>query len=81
MEFPCDFPIKAMGLSEHDIQTLATEIVTRHYPELEPDNITSRPSHGNKYISVTLTITATSRKQLDAIYHELSACEQIIMAL
>ncbi len=70
-----------MGLSEHDIHALASEIVARHYPELAPDNITSRPSHENKYISVTFTITATSRKQLDAIYHELSACEQIIMAL
>ena len=81
IKFPCTFPIKAMGLSGHDIQALAAEIVTRHYPELEPNNITSRASHGNKYISITLTITATSRKQLDAIYHELSACEQIIMAL
>ena len=70
-----------MGLSGHDIQVLATEIVARHYPELEVDNISSRPSHGNKYISVTLTIMATSREQLDAIYYDLTACEQIIMAL
>lgn len=70
-----------MGLSAHDIQTLATEIVARHYPELEAGNISSRPSQGNKYISVTLTITATSREQLDAIYYDLTACEQIIMAL
>ena len=70
-----------MGLSGHDIQALATEIVTRHYPELEASNITSRSSQGDKYISITLIITATSRKQLDDIYHELSACEQILMAL
>ena len=81
IKFPCTFPIKAMGLSGHDIQVLATEIVARHYPELETDNISSRPSHGNKYISVTLTITASSREQLDAIYYDLTACEQIIMAL
>lgn len=81
LEFPCEFPIKAMGLLEHGIQALATEIVTRHFPELEENAIRSRQSQGSKYISVTITITATSREQLDAIYHELTACEQIIMAL
>lgn len=81
IEFPCEFPIKAMGLSEHDIRSIATKIVVRHAPDLDATSVTIRPSKDNKYISVTITITAISRDQLDAIYHELTACEQIIMAL
>ena len=81
IEYPCEFPIKAMGLFEHDIQSLAIEIVARHAPDLDTTSVTCRPSQGNKYISVTITITAINQEQLDAIYYELTACEQIIMAL
>ena len=43
--------------------------------------VTVRPSNGGKYLAVTVTIVASSRAQLDAIYHELVACEQVLVAL
>lgn len=81
MEFPCQFPIKAMGSTEHDIQSVVWSIVQRHVPDLHTDQIYQRPSKGGRYVSITITIEAHSRAQLDAIYYDLTACEQILMAL
>lgn len=81
MQFPCEFPIKAMGKSVDDLQTIVMQIMNRHVEDLHRSAIKCRPSSKGNYISITVTITAQSREQLDAIYGDLSACEQIIMAL
>lgn len=81
MTFPCLFPIKAMGLSGEDLNTLVVTLIRKHAPDLKESAIESRPSRHGKYTSVTVTIEATSQAQLDAIYRELTACERIIMAL
>jgi putative lipoic acid-binding regulatory protein len=81
MEFPCSFSIKAMGLATPDFTTAVEEIVCRHTPDSDNNKVTTRPSKGGKYISVTVTIEARSREQLDAIYQDLSAHEQVLMSL
>ncbi len=81
MEFPCEFPIKAMGLASKTLHMAVLEIVQRHAPEAGKHTLKSRPSSNGKYVSVTITINATSRAQLDAIYLDLTACEQVLMAL
>jgi putative lipoic acid-binding regulatory protein len=81
LEFPCKFPIKAMGLAEHEIGAIVAEIVGRHAPDVYPAAVRTRPSREGRYVSVTVTINATSREQLDAIYQELTACEQILVVL
>ena len=81
LEFPCDFPIKAMGLAVQDFERRVTELVRRHAPDLGEGAVRSRPSQGGKYLAVTITVRATSRAQLDAIYQELSNCETVLMAL
>jgi putative lipoic acid-binding regulatory protein len=81
LEFPCDFPIKAMGLAVEGFELQVTELVRRHAPDLGADAVRTRPSQGGKYLAVTITVRATSRAQLDAIYQELSACETVLMAL
>jgi len=81
LEFPCEFPIKAMGLASETLHTTVLDIVQRHAPEADEQALKSRPSANGKYVSVTVTINATSREQLDAIYLELTACEQVLMAL
>jgi putative lipoic acid-binding regulatory protein len=81
MEFPCRFPIKAMGLATEGLHLHVFDIVKRHAPDTDFDAITRRASKNGKYISITVTIEATSREQLDAIYQELTASEQIMMAL
>jgi len=79
--FPCDFPIKAMGKASGNFEVTVLEIVRRHAPDLTENAFKSRPSSNGKYLSVTVTIRAESRKQLDAIYIDLTACEHVLMAL
>jgi putative lipoic acid-binding regulatory protein len=81
LEFPCRFPIKAMGKAEADFDTLVVEIVRRHVPDLHENAVTTRPSAGGKWLAVTITITATSKPQLDAIYQDLTDHERVVMAL
>ena len=81
LEFPCDFPIKAMGLADGTFDARVVEIINRHVADLPEGAVTRRHSAGGKYIAVTVTIRATSRQQLDDIYRELTACEEVLMAL
>ncbi len=81
MQFPCSFAIKAMGLAGPDFVAIVEAIVRRHAPDIGTDAVTARPSKEGKYLSVTVTIEASSRGQLDAIYRELSAHEQVLMSL
>jgi putative lipoic acid-binding regulatory protein len=81
LQFPCRFPIKAMGLAVEGLHLHVYELVKRHAPQTEPQAVSYRASKNGKYISVTVTIEATSRQQLDAIYEELTASELIMMAL
>lgn len=79
--FPCDFPIKVVGRSDTAFVALVHELVERHVPDLPASAIRTRSSRGGKFISVTVTITATSREQLDDVYMELSAHEDVMMVL
>jgi putative lipoic acid-binding regulatory protein len=81
LKFPCDFPIKAMGKSDCDLDLTVAEIVRRHVPDLGEGSIYTRDSRQGNYISVTVVVRATSRTQLDAIYQELVDHEDIIVAL
>ena len=80
LEFPCSFPIKAMGRTADGIEAIMVEIIERHAPETGPDSVRSRPSRNGNWIAVTVVIEASSKAQLDAIYQELSAHEQITCA-
>jgi putative lipoic acid-binding regulatory protein len=81
LTFPCSFPIKAFGRSSADFESIVTEIVRRHAPDLPANAVTSRPSGAGNYLAVTATITARSREQLDALYMELTSHEQVLMVL
>ena len=81
MEFPCQFPIKIMGLAEDGFDILVVSIVRKHAPDLSEGAVKSRLSQAGKYISITVTVEAESKQQLDNIYLELTAHEKVIMAL
>lgn len=80
-EFPCDFPIKAIGRDNGEFRALVISLVQRHTQPLDETAITTRPGSKGNYLAVTVTITATSRAQLDAIYTDLSGHPDVIMAL
>jgi putative lipoic acid-binding regulatory protein len=79
-EFPCRFPIKAMGRSIIGIETTIVEIVRRHTEEIDIVSVRTRLSSAGKYIGVTITITARSKAQLDAIYMDLTAHPDVLMS-
>ncbi len=72
IEYPCDFPIKIMGKAGQDFAQVALAIVKKHAPDFDERTIEVRTSNGGNYISVTCTIRATSRNQLDALYSALT---------
>jgi len=79
--FPCDFPIKIMGRCDCELESLVVEIINRHVDNLGEGAVKTRPSGKGNFISVTVTITANSRKQLDNIYLERTARDEVLMAL
>jgi putative lipoic acid-binding regulatory protein len=81
LQFPCSFAIKAMGKSTIEFDMLVTDIINRHVEKLSQDQISTKKSKDGNYVSVTVTIQATGKDQLDAIYRELSAHPNVLMAL
>ncbi len=80
-DFPCEFPIKAMGVAEDDFDCLVVGLIRKHSPDLSEGAISTRFSQGGRYMSVTVTIQAHSRQQLDDIYMDLTAEERVLVAL
>ena len=81
LEFPCKFPIKAMGRNEASFQTLVENIILNHAEIYAGEPVTTNPSSTGKYLSVTVTVEAQSKDQLDRIYQDLTDCEQVLVAL
>lgn len=81
LEFPCDFPIKVMGKNHTEFELEVLSIVNRHVETLKEGAVKTRPSKNGNYISITVTIEAHSKDQLDNIYQELTAHEMVMMAL
>ena len=81
LAFPCTIDIKAIGRRSVRFEALVHAIVSRH---IAPEDLlahSSRESRGGAYLAVTLTIRASGRVQLDAIYEALSASPDVLMAL
>ncbi len=72
IEFPSLFPIKVMGLKTDGLVHAITEIAARFDPQFDARSIELRESSGGKYLGVTITVTATSRAQLDDLYRALT---------
>jgi putative lipoic acid-binding regulatory protein len=72
LEFPCDFPIKVMGARTDDFAQTVVEIVLRHAPDFVAETVEMRVSGSGTYLSLTCTVRAESKAQLDALYRELS---------
>jgi putative lipoic acid-binding regulatory protein len=81
LEFPCRFPIKAMGRHSDAFRSAVTRIVSRHAEMWPGEDVQLTPSRAGNFVSVTTVIEARSQSQLDAIYQELTDCDLVIMAL
>lgn len=81
LKFPCVFPIKIMGRTQDGFAQAVSEVVVRHAPDFDPRALEMRASKEGNWLSVTATVNATSREQLDALYQELVAHPMVKMVL
>lgn len=79
--YPVDFPIKVMGRREPGFARTVVDIVRKHAPAFDEATVEMRLSRKNKYLSITCTIVATSREQLDELYQELNDNPAVVMVL
>ena len=81
IEYPSSFPIKVMGLNVDGFVQAITTIAQRFDPGFDAATVELRTSTKDKYLGVTVTVTATSREQLDELYRTLSTHPMVKMVL
>ena len=81
IEYPCDFPIKVMGANVEGFVTAVTHVARQFDPGFDASTVEIRPSKGGNYLGVTITVRATSRPQLDALYRTLTTHPMVKMVL
>lgn len=81
LEFPCAFPIKIMGRTRDGFAQSVVDVVRKHAPDFDAATLEMRASSAGNYLSVTATVNATSREQLDDLYRELCAHPMVAMVL
>jgi putative lipoic acid-binding regulatory protein len=70
-----------MGRKERGFAQNMTDIVLKHAPDFDVASVEMRPSRQGKYLSITCTVRAVSREQLDALYKELCDHPSVVMVL
>lgn len=73
LEFPCHFPIKVMGETSDAFAATMVEVIKAIDPTFDASKVDMRASTGGRFISLTCTVHATSRAQLDDIYRALTS--------
>ncbi|BEV71322.1 MULTISPECIES: YbeD family protein [unclassified Paludibacterium] len=81
LEFPCRFPLKIMGERHDAFAATIFEVVRVHAPDLAEHDVVLRESSSGRYLSATVTVTATSRQQLDTIYLALTSHHMVKVVL
>jgi len=79
LTFPCDLPIKVLGRNGAAFRDAALAIVRAHYGDEYA--VAEQLSRQGAYLSLTITVRAESRAEVDAVYHDLVAESQILMVL
>lgn len=72
IEYPSRFPIKVMGAHVEGFAEAIAAVAVQFDPEFDAATIEHRPSKGGNYLGLTITVTATSREQLDELYRTLT---------
>jgi putative lipoic acid-binding regulatory protein len=81
IEYPSQFPIKVMGAHVEGFIEAITHVALQFDPGFDAATIEQRPSKGGNYLGLTITITATSREQLDEIYRTLTTHPMVKVVL
>jgi putative lipoic acid-binding regulatory protein len=81
IEYPSAFPIKVMGAQVDGFVEAVVAIACEFDPGFDPASVELRPSRAGNYLGVTVTVTATSREQLDELYRTLSTHPMVKIVL
>lgn len=73
IEYPSRFPIKVMGAHVNGFVEAIVSVARQFDPGFDASTVEQRPSKGGNYLGLTITITATSREQLDELYRTLTS--------
>ena len=81
IEYPSAFPIKVMGPVAEGFVEAIVEVARQFDPEFDEATVETRPSKGGNYLGITITVTATSRPQLDELYRTLTTHPMVKIVL
>lgn len=81
IEYPSAFPIKVMGAQADGFVAAVVGIARQFDPGFDPATVETRPSRAGNYLGITITVTATSREQLDELYRTLSTHPMVKVVL
>jgi uncharacterized protein len=79
--YPSAFPIKVMGAQVDGFEAAMVALALQLDPGFDAATLERRPSSGGKYLGLTLTVTATSREQLDGLYRSFSSHPMVKVVL
>ena len=81
IQYPSAFPIKVMGAHVDGFVEAIVNVARQFDPAFDESTVETRPSKGGNYLGITITITATSREQLDELYRTLSSHPMVKVVL
>lgn len=81
IEFPCRYPVKVLGVAGDDFKARVFRVMKRHAPELQESDVSSKKSREERFCSLTFTIEATGKPQLEALFQELKEIDAVKMVL
>jgi len=81
IEFPCDYPIKVLGLNTDDYEAVILEVFHRHAPGFDRETVIIKMSKKGTFNSLNITITATGEEQLVALHQDLLATGLVKMVI
>ncbi len=81
LRFPCDFPIKIMGKAHDGFAQAVAEVVIEHFPDYDPATMEMRVSGASNYLSLTVTILAENKAQIDGLYRALTAHPMVSLVI
>lgn len=79
--FPCDFPLKIIGINSPDFKTNIETIVRKHFDNTKDDDFSYKSSLKDNYLAITVTVHVQDKPSLDALYQELTQHPSIKMVL
>jgi len=81
LTFPCEFPIKVMGLASAELKAAVLQTLYKYLPDFKEEQLKYRSSRNGRYLSITANIMASDQETIDKIYIEFNSNPLILMTL